>query len=490
MMDTYLGIDAGTQSLKAIVISADKVVGEADVHFGKDLPAYRSPNGYLPHSDSTVRHADPRMWVEAMCMVVQRLADAGVDLSRVAAISGAGQQHGSVYLDANMGLARKTAPIWMDRSTADDCAALTQRFGARVQADTGSPPSERFTGPQIRKFAREEPEAYKRTAKIHLVSSYLCSVLIGDNAPIDFGDGAGMNLLNLHNCCWDAEIAEFTAQGLLEKLPPAQPSTTIAGGLCDEFALHGLRHGIPVILWTGDNPSSLIGCGAATPGAAVISLGTSDTLFAAMPDYMVDPSGHGHVFGNPAGGFMSLICFTNGSLARDKVRQQCGVDWNYFDNEALEITTFGNQGRMMLPFFEPESTPVVLKPVVKTNFTDATAAERIRAVLESQALSMRYHSAWQGQTFERLRVTGGAARSHGLRQILANVFQAPVETFQVANSAALGAAMRAAQAVGGISFVDLGLKFCSAIETIMPEKHFKERADNMLLEFGRFIKEI
>lgn len=489
-METYLGIDAGTQSLKAIVISAEALIGEVDVHFGKDLPKYGSPNGYLPHPDPTVRHADPRMWVDAMHIAIERLAIAGVDLSRVAAISGAGQQHGSVYLDANMCLTRPTAPIWMDRSTADDCAALRTRFGTRIQMDTGSPPSERFTAPQIRKFAREEPEAYARTAQIHLVSSYLCSMLIGSNAAIDFGDGAGMNLLNMRTGQWDAEIAEFTAPGLLHKLPAVKPSAGIAGRLDTDFARHGLRQGIPVVLWTGDNPSSLIGCGAAEPGVAVISLGTSDTLFAAMAEYRVDPSGHGHVFGNPSGGCMSLICFTNGSLARDKVRQQCGVEWEYFDNEALATTTFGNHGRLMLPYFEPESTPLILKPGVRTNFTAATSAERIRAVLESQALSMRYHSAWQGHDFARLRVTGGAARSRGLRQILANVFQVPVETIQVTNSAALGAAMRAAHAASGLSFADLAARFCRATEITLPEANTEERAKNMLQAFGHFIKSL
>ena len=74
--------------------------------------------------------------------------------------------------------------------------------------------------------------------------------------------------------------------------------------------------------------------GAATPGQVVISLGTSDTLFAAMPEPRTDPNGYGHVFGNPLGGFMSLICFKNGSLARERVRDAGGFGWDQF-SEAL-----------------------------------------------------------------------------------------------------------------------------------------------------------
>ena len=124
----------------------------------------------------------------------------------------------------------------------------------------------------------------------------------------------------------------------------------------------------------------------------------------------------------------------------------------------------------MLPYFEPENTPLVLTPGVKYNFNpnDTTPAERIRAVLESQVLSMRLHSRWQQANFKRIRVTGGASKSPAFRQILADVFEAPIESIRVANSAALRAALCAANAVGGIPFPELYRKFCAAAETIAP----------------------
>ena len=64
-------------------------------------------------------------------------------------------------------------------------------------AITGSRAIERFTGPQIRKFRKDDPAGYERTAEIHLVSSFVASLLTGTSVPIDLGDGAGMNLLDL-----------------------------------------------------------------------------------------------------------------------------------------------------------------------------------------------------------------------------------------------------------------------------------------------------
>jgi xylulokinase len=182
---------------------------------------------------------------------------------------------------------------------------------------------------------------------------------------------------------------------------------------------------------------------------AVVSLGTSDTFFAALDAFRTDPEGCGHVFGNPAGGCMSLACFKNGSLARDRVRREAGVEWDFFGTAAFERTPAGNNGQLALPWFEAEITPPVLTPGLRANFDFAKAAPevRIRAVVEGQALALRSHALWIG-TFGTLRVTGGASKSPGIRQTLADVFQARVESIAVSDSAALGGAMLAAHADG------------------------------------------
>jgi xylulokinase len=493
-MSFFLGLDSSTQSLKAVVIDATSgnIRATATVGFGKDLPRFASPDGVLEHTDPAVKHANPLMWLAALDLVLERLRDAtGADtLARVRGIGGSGQQHGSVYLnaqgvsalqnlDATRALpaqftgafSRPTSPIWMDSSTTAECREIAAAISARLQADTGSPAIERFTGPQIRRFFKTEPAAYDATARIHLVSSFMASVLIGGDAPIDQGDGAGMNLLNLRTGAWDAAIADATAPGLLAKLPRVGATGTTAGALAPYFSKYGLTPGIPVALWTGDNPASLIGMGAHRPGKAVVSLGTSDTFFAALTNYRTDPGGCGHVFGNPAGGNMSLACFKNGSLARDRVRTEAGVDWTFFDAIAFDKTPPGNNGQLALPWFEPEITPPGRPTGLRANFNfdAADPATRIRATVEGQVLALALHSGWIG-SFDTLRVTGGASRSRGILQTLADVFQANIETISVTDSAALGAALIAAHDTGGHDFDALSAQFCPTRETLLPKK--------------------
>ncbi|MBR2713875.1 MAG: carbohydrate kinase [Kiritimatiellae bacterium] len=452
-----LGIDSSTQGVKAVVwdVAAGKVVFSAAVNYGRDLPQYGSPDGFLPNADVLVRHADPRMWVEGLELVLAKLQASGCPMGDIAAIGGDAQQHASVYLESLEPLvfSRATSPIWMDSSTSAECAALDGKFGSRLQADTGSPAIERFAGPQIMKFAKAEPESYAKTARIHLLSSFLASSLVGEVMPIDMGDGAGMNLLNLKTGDWDAEICEFTAPGLKAKLPPVKQSNNLESNtrpLLARFAKYGLKPGIPVVPFTGDNPASLVGCFAEKPGTAVISLGTSDVFFAAMDSFHTDPDGYGHVFGNPMGGFMSLSCFKNGSLARDRIRKELGVDWAFFDETAWNGPKLDVEGepRRAFPFFEAEITPKHAATGIEANFDWASAASetKIRAIVEGQIANMYERTRWIGD-FETIKVTGGASRSRGIRETIASVFKAKVEAIDVPDSAAVGGARLAARAL-------------------------------------------
>ena len=107
-------------------------------------------------------------------------------------------------------------------------------------------------------------------------------------------------------------------------------------------------------------------------------------------------------------------------------------------------------------------------------------------MLESQVLAMRRHSAWLGQSFGCIRVTGGASQSEGLRQLIADIFQSTVETIQVANSAALGAAMRAAHAVDGLPLAILDGRFCRPTSIIEPDDAKRGQAEAMLEAFTAF----
>jgi len=467
MANLFLGLDCSTQSLSAIVINSTsrQVVYNHSLNFDQALPHYGTRNGTLPSNDPLVIHSPPLMWVEALDVLFAQMKQDGVPLGAILAISGSGQQHGSVYLNSGAPdalarlnpakplienlrnvFSRATAPVWMDSSTGAECAEIREALGGvkATAQTTGSDTFERFTGPQIRKFYKAEPHRYARTGNIALVSSFLASILAGQIAPIDHGDGAGMNLMDIHRKLWHPKALKATAPQLREKLPPLAPSSKIVGNISPYFVKkYGYHRNAKVLVWSGDNPCSVIGLGLIKEGTVAISLGTSDTLFGYMKRCRVDERGEGSVFGAPTGDYMSLICFKNGSLARERIRDTYRLDWRGF-NRLLASTPPGNRGAIMLPWFEAEIVPRVNGPGVHRFDLDPNdAPANCRAVVEAQTMSMRLHSQWMKVVPKRIYATGGASTNPAILQVMADVFHCPVVRIEVTKSAALGAALRA-----------------------------------------------
>jgi xylulokinase len=469
MAKLFLGLDSSTQSLSAVVIDLDagKVIYEKSLNFDAALPQFKTKHGVLPGRDPLVKHSSPLLWAAALDLLFAEMKRDKVALKNILAISGSGQQHGSVYLTEKVTaalaaldpkkslvenldgvLARKTSPIWMDSSTTKECAEIRKKLGGIkfTASRTGSDTFERFTGPQIRKFYKTEPKAYEKTASIALVSSFMASLLAGKIAPIDFGDGAGTNLMDIRKHNWNHDALKATAPSLIKKLPALAASGKVIGPVSSYFVQkYGLNPEALATVWTGDNPASVIGLGLVKPGQVAISLGTSDTFFGTMAQCQTDEHGEGHVFGSPTGGYMTLICFKNGSLAREKVRELYKIaDWKKF-GELVASTPAGNNGGLLLPWFEAEIVPRVNKPGPRRfDLDEKNVAANCRAIFEAQALSMRLHSQWMGVAPEEIFATGGAASDRALLQVIADVMNCRVLRIEVSKSAALGAALQAA----------------------------------------------
>ena len=140
----YLGFDLSTQQLKGLVVNSDlKVIHIAKFDFDKDSTGFPVKKGVLANESEHEVFAPVAMWLQALDGVLSSLQkQLGTAFSRVRGISGAGQQHGSVYwsedaetllngLDAGKTLEeqlRSTAfsypysPNWQDSSTGRECA--------------------------------------------------------------------------------------------------------------------------------------------------------------------------------------------------------------------------------------------------------------------------------------------------------------------------------------------------------------------------------
>lgn len=442
-MSLFIGIDSGTQSVKAVVLDLDtrKVIAEA-----------RAPHTLIDGLPVGHMEQHPQEWVAALDAVILEVAGR-IDRSRVRGIGVSGQQHGFVPLDAK-GAVIRPAKLWCDTSTTAECAILTKKLGGPKAAirQTGNLILPGFTAPKILWLKRHEPANFKRLRQVLLPHDYLNFHLTG-NYFMEFGDASGTALMDVRKRTWSRPALAAIDRNLADWLPPLSESHAAAGTLRPEIAAkYGLSTEVVVSAGGGDNMMGAIGTGNVTPGVVSASFGTSGTIYAFANQPVVDPEGEIAAFCSSTGGWLPLLCTMNVTTVTEQVRALFG-----YDHPGLEAAVAGSpvgaQGLLLLPYLAGERTPNVpdgtgvLLGLNQKSFHRGPVA---RAAMEGVTLGMNYglrrlHSL--GVKAKEIRVTGGGSKSAVWRQIMADVFGVPVVGMVEDEGAALGGALQAAWCV-------------------------------------------
>jgi xylulokinase len=439
-MSLYVGVDSGTQSVKAIAL---------DLETGRVVAESRAPHHLIPNLPEGHMEAHPEEWVSAMDSVISAVA-AQVDRSRVRGIGVSGQQHGFVPLDAK-GAVIRPAKLWCDTSTSAECAIMTRKMGgtAAVIRRTGLPFLPGYTAPKVLWLKRHEPANFRRLRHILLPHDYLNLHLTG-NFFMEPGDASGTGFLDIRKRAWSAAAMASVDERVPGCLPALSPSHMPCGTLRPEIAA---RYGFPkdtlVSAGGGDNMMGAIGTGNVVPGAVTASFGTSGTIYAYARKPVIDPSGEIAAFCSSTGGWLPLLCTMNVTGVTEQVRSLFG--WELADLEkAVAGTAAGSDGLTLLPYLDGERTPNLPKGTgvyFGLNRRTLNKGHLARAAMEGATLGMNYglrRLAALGVKAREIRLTGGGARSAVWRQIAADTFGVPVVAMAQDESAALGGALQAA----------------------------------------------
>lgn len=437
-MTTVLGVDLGTQSLKALVYHCDTQQVAATASASLSLRTDRDGSAEQTAGD----------WFEAL---QQSLREIDPELRRaVAAIAVSGQQHGLVALDRE-GTVLAPVKLWCDTSTANLCDSIMAEFGGteRCIEVLGNPILPGYTASKIRWLKEQRPTEYERLETILLPHDYLNFRLTGERA-MEYGDASGTGLLDIRERHWSDDMlrALDPDRNLAACLPPLREAHEVIGHLREDVAAQlGLPAGIPVATGGGDNMMGAIGTGNVRPGVVTMSLGTSGTLYAYSDRPVIDPRGEVAAFCSSTGGWLPLFCSMNCTVSSEITRDYLNIDLSQMEQQLSQAPP-GAEGLITVPFFNGERTPN-LPGAAGTLFGlsshNATPANILRSAVEGSTFALRYgleRFRELGLNADEIRLTGGGANSPTWRQLVADVCKAPVSALHN-ESAALGAALQA-----------------------------------------------
>lgn len=442
-LNTVVGIDLGTQSLKVLFydFAAQTIIASESAA----LP--------LNQDDAGTAEQLAQWWLEAL-----RDALAGVDpdvRESACAVAVSGQQHGFVAVD-RAGSVLAPVKLWCDTSTTAECDEITAAFGGRAACidKVGNPILPGYTASKVRWLRNSNRDLYRQMDTILLPHDYLNFYLTGERC-MEMGDASGTGFLDIRKRQWSREMlrAIDAERDLTECLPALRTNNESIGvlraGIAEEL---GLPAGIPVSTGGGDNMMGAIGTGNVRPGDVTMSLGTSGTVYAYASEPIVDPAGNIAAFCSSTGGWLPLLCTMNCTVSTELVRKLFATDIDRFEAQVSAVPR-GSNGVITVPFFNGERTPDLPNArgcIVGLNGQNMTQGNLLRSAVEGATFALRFgidELAGLGVDVGEIVVTGGGARSAAWRQIVADVCGAPVSVLQQDEGAAFGAALQALQLV-------------------------------------------
>ncbi|ODU58177.1 MAG: hypothetical protein ABS99_04450 [Acetobacteraceae bacterium SCN 69-10] len=428
-----LGLDLGTQSLKALVLADDLRVR------GSGAAAYRPR---LPRPGWAEQ--DTRDWLAALRpAIAAALDEASCGPQQIEAIAISGQLDGCVPTDA-AGKALGPALLWMDRRATPLLAGIDAGI---VHARCGLVLDATHMAAKIAWLRHEQCAA----ATWHQPVSYLVAALTGARV-MSLSLASTTMLLDLAAGEWSDDLLALFGidRGTMTTLGT---EADIAGRLSARGAeLTGLRPGTPVAVGTGDDFANLLGAGIAAPGTVSVSLGTSEAVGALHGRPVIDPQmlvethafpGGFYCLGNP--GWLS-----GGAVrwAAELLRAESDAAFGALAAEAPA----GCDGLVFIPALSGAMAPRWIA-TARGSFVGLTAAHgrahMARAVLEGTAFAMRDvidRLVALGVATDAIRIVGGGAKSGVWCQMRADIAGRRIVALGEVDASALGAGVLAAVA--------------------------------------------
>ncbi len=427
-MKNYLGIDLGTSSVKIGVIDEMKKIIFED---SREYPIF--VNGLNSEQD-------PKDWWKAITEVLNEMPFEIKE--NVVSISFSGQMHGMVAVD-NLGEPLHNAILWNDSRAYKEVNYFNKKFGQKkVSRLTGNLALEGFTAPKIMWLRANKKEIFDRVYKYLLPKDWLIYKFTGIFAT-DYSDAAGTLYFDVKNNIWSTEMLEEL--NIKEnQLPELFRSTDIVGTINIDIANQfNLNKNIKIIAGGADNPVGAISQMIIDDGEALISLGTSGTVYIASDKYNVAPNNKLHSFTSCVGNYYQMgVTLSAGGALQWYIDNIIGKINFKKINKRLMTKLEQKSSLLFTPYISGERTPIN-DPLSTGSFMgirrEHDKYDFVKSIMEGVSFSIK--SIFEivenlGIKISSITMSGGGAKSEFWTILISTLLNRPV---QILKNYSLGA---------------------------------------------------
>jgi xylulokinase len=446
-----IGIDVGSTNVKVVLVDDEGgIVADAS-----------RPLSTVTSGDAVSQDPDV-LWATVADAVREVTASAPEAARDVATVGVCSQYSSLVPVDA---AGRAVAPIkmYLDSRGSDACWAILERHPDAFEtwvAHHGIPPiGAGLTLSHLLHFQHDEPDVHAATATYLEVMDLVNLRLTGRAAATQCTMFAAQLCDNrrVGVTDYDPELVDM-AQVDADRLPPLIPVDGVVGEVLDDVAADlGLPAGVTVRAGMNDTQAGAFATGAlARPDRRGLMVGTTAVLIQSMPAMGVHLDHE--ILSMPAPIPGRYVVMAENGIAGRAVERALAVlspgattsDEQFAELEAaLRTSPTGAGGLLFLPWLAGSMSPSA-STEMRGGYLGMTLqterADLLRATVEGVARNLRWLSPAVtelcGASAAEVMFAGGAARSHGVAQALADVLGLPVvvpERPEVTAARAVGA---------------------------------------------------
>ena len=444
-------IDAGTQSIRAVIIDLQGNVCE--IERTKIEPCFSEQSGYAEQ--------DAEYLWDKLCETTKRLmSNSSVDIAQIKGLSITTQRGTVVNLDKD-GKPLRPAIIWLDQRKAkvDQWPKGFVKKGLQM-INMYESLAHAIKDGESNWIRQNQPDIWKKTYKYVFLSAFFNYRLVGK-----FIDSVGSTVGYMP---FDYKKQQWSKSGTInsklfpierEKLVDLVKPSKFLGEITDEAAKQtGLPAGLPVIASASDKACEVLGSGCISSEIACLSYGTTATIKTVNNKYVEVikffpsyPSAIPDYYNTEVmiyRGYWMINWFKNefGHKEVELAKKTGKTPEELFDEMIKDIPP-GSLGLTLQPYWSPGvKIPGIEAKGAVIGFGDVhTRAHLYRSILEGLTYALKDGALLTqkrtGVKIEKLRVSGGGSQSENALQMTADIFDLPVEKPHTYETSALGAAI-------------------------------------------------